>query len=484
MRALRRAAVVSAVLVCGACAGSPAPRPVTPAFDDDSTGTVWGDEHEGLRVDDARSSPASRSGLRAEWVEGDARSARADAAFAGWNASARRAPSGDVKTISWHGTAWLREVTAGDVSPSIAEGALAGDPRTGGDLRAPRSARAPGLQLRPSPSSWAAVTGAGAVVTARGARVALGGWRSREDVTRVVCASAEVPASGGVIGLAYAGAFASHPTRHAASLYASRDDGAAFMSGEVAISAGRVRAVARAVAGARREWSAVAIAGAGPAQKDRLDFSSRERWGAALERRDRWAGGASTAGVSSLTRRDAGASVRRRRAFFDVTWRVHDEALLDLAARVTREESDRAEGGVLVAGPERARADDWRARVTLRTREAGAGAWIIDNAYRLEWVQNRSGRPGTIATWTSALQRGGFDVRLAASAYALHRSQVTYSAETALPGSRGYEAVSGRGAALSASVHVAIAGRARLGAAWSKRPPGESRVWVSLAVRT
>ncbi len=55
---------------------------------------------------------------------------------------------------------------------------------------------------------------------------------------------------------------ASHPTRHAASLYASRDDGAAFMSGEVAISAGRVRAVARAVAGARREWSAVAIAGA------------------------------------------------------------------------------------------------------------------------------------------------------------------------------------------------------------------------------
>jgi hypothetical protein len=109
--------------------------------------------------------------------------------------------------------------------------------------------------------------------------------------------------------------------------------------------------------------------------------------------------------------------------------------------------------------------------------------WLTDNSYRIEWVQNRTGRPGIIATWQWRLRAGAVDTRLSASAHALETGQVSYSTDAAPPGIDAYSAVTGKGALLAASFRVWLRHHAWLGAAWSQRPPGDSRVWVTLGLR-
>jgi len=271
---------------------------------------------------------------------------------------------------------------------------------------------------------------------------------------------------------------ASNPHRTAASIYAARHTETAFASGEFALSGNNSRAVARVVA---REWSAIAIAGAGPAKDAPLVFARKERWGAALERRDGWGWGASRTGVSTLTRRDVISDIRRRRAFWDGEWRVSDDTRLQLAARITREETTRPVNGALAAFPSHEVVDDWRARATLRVFLDNG--WPMDNAYRVEWVQNRSGKPGMIASWSWRMRTGALDTRLSASAHALAPGQVSYSTDDAPPGVSEYSAVTGKGASLAASTRLWLRHHAWLGAAWSQRPPGSPRVWVTLGLR-
>jgi hypothetical protein len=183
-------------------------------------------------------------------------------------------------------------------------------------------------------------------------------------------------------------------------------------------------------------------------------------------------------GVSTLTRRDVVSDIRRRRAFWDGEWRFSSDTRLQLAARITREDNTRPVKGTLASLPSHEVTDEWRARATLRV-----SAGLTDNSYRLEWVQNRTGKPGMIAAWAWWLRAGFVDARLAASAHALAPGQVSYSAEDAPPGLVEYAPVTGKGASLAASVRLWLKHHAWLGAAWSQTPPRPQRVWITVGLR-
>jgi hypothetical protein len=466
--------MVGAVLVVG-CAPPATLRSDGTAVRADSSGTIWGDEYEGLAVDGAETVRAVPRGFNAEHVDGETRSTRIDAFAHGANVHARWYPSGKVGSVSWHGVGILREIVAGDFAPAIAEGALIGDPRTGGDLRPSSTAKTEGLAIRPSTSTWSSTRGGGVVLGTDAYRVSLGGWEARDD-TRAGVASFEKLMHGGTLGVA---AGTTQETI-AASIFGARETKHAFASGELALSRERVRAVTRLVAS---NLSAIAIAGAGPAHDEPLVFARKERWGAALERRDGWSWGESRAGVSTLTRRDVVSDMRRRRAFWDGEWRVTRDTRLQLAARVTREQDTRAVNGTLVRRPLEVIADDWRARATLRVPAVLENGWNSENAYRVEWVQNRTGRPGIIASWSWRMRAGALDSRFSASAHALQRGQVSYSTDDAPPGLVEYAPVTGKGASLAASCRLRLRHHAWLGAAWSQRPPAGSRLWITFGLR-
>jgi len=476
-------ALVAALMVCGACATVPAP-PAGMYAAPDSAGTVWGDEYEEQYAEFEE--PVARArGVSAEWVDGATRSTRLDAFSSGARVRLRRSRSGDFGAVSWQGSGVLREATAGHVTPSVAEGALVGDSRTSADLRAPTWTHAQGLRVEASSSPWSAMRGAGVVIAPGNFRVGLGACETRGAARRAGFASIDRSAGGITVGMAGGAMLEREISHRGGSVYVAHQSDASFACGEVALnSSGGVRTVARLVAGERREWSAIAIAGAGPAREEPLVFARRERWGAALERRDGWGWGACRTGLSSLSRRDADTDIHRRRAFWDGVWRLSSEARFELAARVTRESSLRAAGGAIASLPEEQTYDDWRARVTLRTGGAAEAGPLVENAYRLEWVQNRSGRPGTVATWTGRVRSGAIDGRLSATAHALHQDQVAYEPDVAPLSAGYYTVVAGKGATLSASLRVSLGAHAWLGAAVSKRPPGEPRLWISAGFKT
>jgi hypothetical protein len=314
------------------------------------------------------------------------------------------------------------------------------------------------------------------VLGANAFRVALGGWETRDD-GRVGVASLERSIRGGLFGVA---AGSTEEKRFAGSIYGAHKTGSSFASGELALSREDLRAVARMVVD---RTSIIAIAGAGPATDEPLVFARKERWGAALERRDAWGWGASRTGVSTLTRRDVVSEMRRRRAFWDGEWRVTSEARLQLAARVTREDDTRAVKGSLASLPAHEVVDDWRVRSTLRVQRTLGRACLTENTYRLEAVQSRTGKPGMIVTWTWRLRAGACDARLSASAHALETGQVSYSSDAAPPGLVEYSAVTGKGAALAASFRLWLKHHAWLSVAWSQRVPGPPRLWITLGLR-
>jgi hypothetical protein len=482
MFSLMGMAMLAAAALLSGCASAPPLRADTPSPGVDSIGTVWGDEYDGLAVDGRETARPLPRGFHVEHTDGETQSTRIDAFMHGVSVHARSYPSGEVGSVSWRGNGVVREITAGDFSPAIAEGALIGDPRTGGDLRAPGTVRTQGLAMRASTSTWSRVTGGGVVLSAGANRLALGGWQN-DASDRVAVASVERGMRGSMVGVAGGAIDGAHaPT--ALSMYGDLQSESAFAAGELALSGSRVRAVARVVAGERREWSAIAIAGAGPANDAPLVFARKERWGAALERHDGWGWGSSRLGVSTLMRRDVISDIRRRRAFWDGGWRVNDDTRVELAARITREETEKPASGTLTALPSQQTTDDWRARATLRAERNTPNGWRSENAYRLEWVQNRTGRPGVIATWSWRMRAGPLDTKLSASAHALGLGQVSYSTDAAPPGLVEYSAVTGKGASLAASVRLWIKHHAWLSAAWSQTPPTAPRVWITLGART
>jgi hypothetical protein len=151
---------------------------------------------------------------------------------------------------------------------------------------------------------------------------------------------------------------------------------------------------------------------------------------------------------------------------------------VELAVRSTHEVETVASGGALAATPVQEAHEDWRARVTLRARRGLDPAWDIDNAYRMEWVEDRTGRPGTVAAWTCALRGAVVEWRVEASAFALRGGQLAYQREEGPVGQAAFWALSGKGAALSTSLQVGIAPEARLGASWARRAGGGARVLV------
>jgi hypothetical protein len=272
--------------------------------------------------------------------------------------------------------------------------------------------------------------------------------------------------------------------RTAGSAFASRTDAATFVSAEIAVAPRWVRTAARLVAGERGEWSAVVVTGAVVSREDPLACDGRERRGVALERRDTWGWGASRCAVSSLLRRDADSALHRRRVSWDGQWRIGTGARVELAGRVSREERERAAGGALSGRPAHTVADDRRARATLYTRHAPGGGWTLDNRYRLEWVQGRSGRPGTIVTWAATLRAGVVEGRLLAGAHALHSEQIAYSPDPAPLDPGAFGALAGRGASMTGSLRVWLGGHVFAGATWSARSPAPGRWWLTLGLGT
>lgn len=72
---------------------------------------------------------------------------------------------------------------------------------------------------------------------------------------------------------------------------------------------------------------------------------------------------------------------------------------------------------------------------------------------------------------------------MTATAHALLAGQVAYESEAAPLATGQFSAISGRGAAMTASGKLWLLRRAWLGATWTSRPPAEPRVWVSLGLR-
>ncbi len=472
MLSLRHVHAWAGLFALHACATTPVPLP-DPARPDS---TLWGDEYEGLAVDGGETVRTLPRGFNVEWVEGATQNLRVDAFAHNTSIHARSHPSGAVGSIVWRGDGRLREVVAGNFAPVVAEGALIGDPRAGGDLRASGTRRATGLTLRSSTSTWSSVRGGGILLGADACRASLGGWESHARA-RVAAMSFERRLHDGWLGFA---AGTTGDMRSAATIFGAQVREMIFSSGELALSQGRARGVVRMVAGAT---SAIAIAGAGPAGDEPFSFARKERWGAALEHRDGWGWGASRAGLSTLTRRDAVSDIRRRRAFCDGEWRIAHDARLQLAARVTRETTTRPARGVLAALPSHEVSDEWRARAAVRVQSHLENDFLTENTYRLEGVQNGTGKPGIIATWAWRLQAGILDTRFSASAHALQSGQVVYATEAAPPGVVEYSPVTGKGASLAASVRLSLKHRVWLGGAWSQRPPGPSRLWITLGVR-
>jgi hypothetical protein len=371
------------------------------------------------------------------------------------------------------------------ISPEVAEGALVGDPRAGAEPVPDASGRQHGLSVSASTSSYAAMAGGGVVVAPGRVRVSLAGWQSpRDESSRALFGSIEHRTERTTAGVAGGATIAPGVRERALSVFGARGDESSFLGGEVAMAEGRVRGVARVVAGTSREWSAIASAGAAPSGEGRLTFGANERWGAAVERRDAWGWGSSRLRVSTSMRRAVSTDVRRRRLTWDGTWRVSPDTRVEFAARATRDVDLRAASGALAALPVLEVHDEWRARATLRSRRRLSPVWSVDNAYRIEWVEARTGRPGTMVTWTCALRAAGLEWKFAASAFALSGGQVVYSPDAAPLGAGSFEAISGRGAAMSAQFRAHLRRHASVGLSWSQRPPGEARVAVFLTLRT
>jgi len=470
------------VLVAAGCAVPPGPVPVID--DADSTATMWGDEHPGLLVDlDDRISVPS-GGAVVELVDGWTRRANATVSAQGVTARARSSSAGDVGVVEWRGHGVLRQVTAGMISPEVAEGALVGNPRAGAEPNPSASSQPRGLGVSASASSYGAMAGGGVVVAPGPLRVALAGWQLPHDASaRVMLGSLEHRTERTLMGVVGGGMLSPRATGQAVSIFGARADESSFLGGEIAVAADRVRGVARVVAGSRREWSAIASAGAVPSGEGDLAFAASERWGAAVERRDAWDGGASRLRASTSTRRGVSSEARRRRLSWDAVWPVSTDARVEFATRATRDLELHAATGRVAALPSLEVHDEWRARATLRARRPVAAGWSVENAYRLEWVEARTGRPGTMATWTCAVRAPGVEWRFAASAFALGGGQVVYSADSAPVGAASFEAVSGRGVSMSALVRARFRRHASLGVSWSQRPPGQARVSVFLTLR-
>jgi hypothetical protein len=482
MRALIRMLGAGTVALCTACAAG-RPAYVEPAREaSDSLDTHWGDESD-EPVEAALPGHPAR-GMTAEWVrEGATHRARLDASVAHASVRVRSASRGDVGTLRWRGGGALREIAVGHVVPSIAQGALCGDASASADL----SSRAPegmeGLRMDSGASPWTARRGGGVVAGFGAYRVGVGGCESSgEPAHRVGFASVERCRAGGTLGAAVAARVEGGSSR-AASIYASRSDAAFSAGAETAVCAGRVRSVVRMAAGERRSWSAVLVAGAGPAREEPLVFDRRSRWGAALERRDLWMRGESRVAISSLTRRDDASDVRRRRLSCEGRWRITPYARLELAARITSEAARGFPDALAGAAPRRDAADEWRARATLRARQAGESGWQVENTYRLEWVQNRSGRPGTLAGWSLRWQAGPLEGGGSAAAHALHGGQVAYEASPEPLASGEYAPLTGRGARVSAWLRVRLGPHAWLEGTWTQRSPSPERIWLSAGVR-
>jgi len=140
MLSLKCMALLATVLLLSSCATSPPSRLQAPPDEIDSTGTIWGDEYEGLAVDGGETVRTRPRGFNVEHTDGATQSTRVDALAHGVSARARSYPSGEVGSVSWRGAGVVREITAGDFSPAIAEGTLTVSPWAVGRLTMMRGA--------------------------------------------------------------------------------------------------------------------------------------------------------------------------------------------------------------------------------------------------------------------------------------------------------------------------------------------------------
>ena len=457
---LRAAACIVPLALALACGG---PRQVV-SFGDapDTTRAEWGDEHPGLTVDeeDEDDGPAS---FAIDGSFGETRGGSARAGYRHASARVRAAESTASGAAEWKGSGTLRHAVAGVVRPTVGEGALLADRRDDAQLHARPSPVVAGLSLAPSTLVWGTSVGAGVSMAMEPFVVSLGGWSVRDDPsTRAVWSSLEWRARRTTVGIS-AGAW--RPSglerpRTALSVFAGRGVDAAWVSGEVGVTHGAVRALARTVVGERHQWRAVVATGATPS--DGI-LTPSARWGGAIERHDAWSAATTRVIYLISVRRQSDTETHRRRVEWSGAWRVSRRVGLVLAARFTRDEETSAPPGPFVVPVSFSHDDDLRARVSLSTRDAFSPMLTVENQYRLEVIRDASDRTSVVATWVGRLRAGAFDARVRASALALRGGQVAYVSNAGLVGSNAFTAATASGTGLAASVRVALGTHAGLG---------------------
>ena len=482
---MRRALVMLSALAAAASGCAAAPRGGTDGepWEVDSSATVWGDEHAGLLIEDDRAEVTQDGAFNLEGVEGNARSLRLAASAGGARAQARTSATGTFGAVEWGKGGVVRHVVLGAVRPVLAEGALAGDPREAAELRARASARAGGLRLEPSSSSWGTVLGGGLVVAPGRFRASAGAWQPHADAgVRAGFASLERRGARVVTGVA--GGWFTGPGGEARAVSAFAASGAeqAFVSGEVALAPEGTRVVARALLGERREWRALFVAGTRPPPDAGRLSGAREQWGGSVERRDTFARGTSRLLLAASTRRAPASESRRRRIAWEGNCRLSPEARLEVAARATRDLDREVEDAVLGVPLRVEVRDEWRARATLRARRPLSSAWSVENAYRIDLVGARRERPGTLATWTCKVRWAGHECRFSASAAALREGQLGYAPNPGVVGTSAFAVVTGRAAYLSASLRSDLGAHTRLGGAWTWRGDGVHHAYLFLTI--
>ncbi len=475
---MRRLVTVLCIAAVAGCASRPPSVPVDPDKDD-ATPVVWGDEYDGVALDiDREFDAAPPASFAADATTGATDVASARMAAGPLAARLRATPDARAGAVEWR-SARVHAV-AGSIRPTLADRCVLADARDAGVVIARGSRTISGLRVSPSSSTWGSVEGAGLAALVGPLRMAAAAWELRDDrAIPSAWASVDWRSRTTVAGVA-AGGNRGRP--ETVSCYAARVRASVLTAGEVAVGRDGVGASLRVVAGERGEWRGAVAAGPVRAPTDSPDALARNRWGAAVERRDTWRALSSRSTLSSRTRRTPDGDDRRRRAEWAGEVRVADGVRLEFGVRATRDASLRATALLEEASAPDIH-DDVRARVVLRTVDVTSDATRIEFAYRVDAVSTGTGgRPGLVIAWQGRMRRGPIDARVQASAHDLATGQLATIGRPALPGAASFATVSHRGADVAAAVRVTGPGPFTLGVQMVAGAPGDTQMRIQLGV--
>jgi hypothetical protein len=438
-------AAVSALALSGCAATMPPdPEPAQPDI-------AWGDEYDGVLFDtDVLDAAFARdASWGADALLGETRVVRTRANAGPARVVYRESEAGRAGAVSLGGRGW--EVVMGRVRPSLADGALLADARDAGNVDPRATRRVDGLRVSPSSSTWGSSLGGGA-------QARLGRWSATAAAWRVpdleqapdAWSSLSVQGARWKTGVA-AGHGGAGGT--AASLFAARATGAAFVAGEVGVAADGPRVSARAVIGERGEWRARAVAGAPSGSAASAPATTVRRWGGGVERLSRVGTVTMRSRFTTRIRADDADQSRRQRIEWNARAGVAGGSV-ESGVRWTREVLDRSPDLLAASGSEPARTE-LRVRTQVTTARNWGDGVRAEQRWRVDLVTTGAG-VGRVVGWSGRLRVTRFDARVQASAYDLGSGQLAWAGRAVLPGSATFATLSRSGVDLSAALTVSL----------------------------